>query len=154
MKKRNFPIIAVVTLFLLLTAGIAASGHGWFGGRLDEFDVDAAVNRIASRLDFTESQRVELGEIAADIVEKVKEILGNREERHRELADLIRRETIEHETVDRMATERAAKMQELTDFALPRLIDFHGALTPEQREKIAVYIEERTRNRGWLFRRW
>jgi hypothetical protein len=41
-----------------------------------------------------------------------------------------------------MIDQKMNQMREMADFAVERLIAFHGTLTPEQREKIATRIEE------------
>jgi len=148
MKKRNVVIVTLASLFL--ATGFAACRHGYHRG-FDEFDLEAATNRIAARLDLDDTQKAELKSIAVEITAKVKDMRADRESRHRELADLVREETISRETVDRMITDRMEKMEELAAFATDRLLVFHATLTPEQREKIAVHIEEHATGKGRYF---
>jgi uncharacterized membrane protein len=150
MKKRN---VLIITLLSMLTAtGFVACKHGHHRGGFDEFDIEAGVNRIASRLDLNESQKADLEKITTEIAAKAKEMHGDREAHHKELADLVRQQTISRDTLDRMVADKMEKMQIMADFAADRLIPFHATLTDEQREKIAEHIEETSANRCRFFR--
>jgi Spy/CpxP family protein refolding chaperone len=151
MNKRNLLFITVSSLFLV--TGFTACRHGHHRGGFDEFDIEAATNRIASRLDLDENQKAELKAISTEIAAKAKEMHADRQTRHQELADLVRRDTIGRDEVGRMIDDKLAKMQELAGFAADRLVAFHATLTPEQREKIAAHIEEHTSSRCGFFRR-
>ncbi len=151
MKKRN---VILTTLFsLLIIVGFGACRHGHHRGGFDEFDLEAATNRIASRLDLSESQKTELKEIITDIATRAKEMRADSEARHRELANLVRQDTIAPETVDMMISAKFDQMRDLADNAASRLIAFHATLSPEQREKIAAHIEEHTAADRGFFRR-
>ena len=151
MKKR-YAILTTIFSFLLI-AGVGACRHGHSRGGFDEFDLEAASNRIASRLDLSESQKTELKEIITDIATRAKEMRADRETHHRELANLVRQDTIAPATIDAMVTEKFDQMKDLVDLAAARLISFHASLTPEQREKIAAHIEEHTAADRCFFRR-
>ena len=140
MKKKWIIIIGIVGI--LLTSGVVACHRGCHPGGFDEFDLAAATNRIASRLDLSDSQKAQLERIAGEIMAKAKALHADRDSHCQQLADLIRQDTIDKEEVDGMIDQKMAQMREMADFALERLIVFHGTLTPEQREKIASRIEE------------
>ena len=147
MKKR---MVFISTLFsVLLVSGLAACKHGGHFNGFDEFDRQAAVNRVASRLDLSESQKAELQDIVGEIAARAKALHADRQARHRELADLVRQETVSRETVDRMVGEKFDRMKELADLAADRLIAFHTTLTPEQREKLAAHIEAHAAGHSW-----
>jgi len=151
MKKSTVIIVSTLSV-LFLIGGVAACKHGHRPGGFDEFDLAAATNRIASRLDLTESQKSDLEQIAGEIAEKAKAMHADRENRHQELANLIRQDAIGRDVVDGLIDDKLARVREMADFAAPRLIAFHGTLTPEQREKIAAHIEDRLSNGcrfGW-----
>jgi protein CpxP len=133
-------IVAVLSFFVI--GGLAACKHRHGSCGFDEFDLEAAINRIASRLDLTETQKADLDQKAREVAEKAKFLQADRETRHQELANLIRQESIDQEEVDARINARMEKMKEMADFVSVRLVAFHSTLTPEQREKIAARVEE------------
>jgi protein CpxP len=147
MKKH---IVLITALFsVMLVSGLTACKHGRHFNGFDEFDQQAVVNRVASHLDLSESQKADFQDIVAEFAAKAKAMHADRQAHHRELADLVRQETVARETVDRMVAERFDRMKELADLAADRLIAFHATLTPEQREKLAAHIEAHAADSGW-----
>ena len=140
MKKKS-GIIFITLCALFLIGGVAACKHGHHPGGFDEFDLAAATDRIASRLDLTESQTTDLKQIAREIAEKAKAMHADHEGRHQEVANLIRQDAIGRNAVDGLITDKMERLREMADFAAERLIAFHATLTPEQREMIAAHIE-------------
>jgi len=140
MKKRHMLITSLVSL--LLVSGLAACKHGRHYGGFDEFDQQAVVNRVASKLDLTGSQKTEFQDIVGEFAAKAKALRADRQTRLQELADLVRQETIDPEIVDAKITEKFDRLRELAELAADRLIAFHATLTPEQREKLAAHIED------------
>jgi Spy/CpxP family protein refolding chaperone len=143
MKKTTGAIVITLSA-LFLIGGLTACRRGHHPGGFDEFDLAAATNRIASRLDLTESQKADLEQIAGEIAEKAKAMHEDHDNRYQDLADLVRQDAISRDVVDGMIADKLEKMREMADFVADRLIAFHGTLTPEQREKIAVHIEDRS----------
>ncbi len=143
MKKKTIVIVITLSAFLLI-GGVAACKHGHHPGGFDQFDLAAATERIASRLDLTEPQKADLEQMAGEVAEKAKAMHTEYANRHQELADLIRQDAVRKDVVDGMIAEKMEKMREMADFAADRLIAFHGTLNPEQREKIAAHIENRS----------
>ena len=146
--KKSVIIIAVASL--LFAGGIVACKHGNHPCGFDEFDLDAAVNRIASKLDLTETQKADLDRMALEIAEKAKTMHADHAARHQELADLVRQESIDKATVDQLVTDKIQKATEMAEFVTERLIAFHATLTPEQRETVAARIETHS-SRGCRF---
>jgi Spy/CpxP family protein refolding chaperone len=147
---RTMVIITLSTLIVI--GGVAACRHGHRSGSFDEFDLAAATDRIASRLDMTASQKADLKQMTQEMADEVKAMHAAHENRHQELADLVRQDAIGRDVVDQLIADKLSKMKEMADFAAERLIAFHATLTPEQREMIATRIEKRSSNGcrfGW-----
>lgn len=143
MKKTTVMIVITLSA-LFLIGGVAACKHGHRPGGFDEFDLAAVTNRIASRLDLTESQKTGLEQIAGEIAEKAKGMHADRASLRQEIADLIRQDTVGMDVVDGLIDDKIARVRDMADYAVQRLVAFHGTLTPEQREKIAAHIEDRS----------
>ena len=123
MKKKNKIFVsAFTTLFLI--GGVAACKHGHHFGGFDEFDLKATTDRIASRLDLTDSQKADLERIAGEIAEKAKTLRPDPQGGHRELADLIRQDAIEPDVVDGLIADKLERLQELADYTSERMISF------------------------------
>ncbi len=140
--QRKIIVITGILSVLVLMAGLTACKHGHRHRGFDEFDLAAATDRIAHRLDLTESQKAEFERIAAEIAEKAKAMHADREDRLQDLADLIRQDAVDQDTIDGLIGAKMENMQAMIDFTVSRLIAFHATLTPEQREKIAARIED------------
>jgi protein CpxP len=139
--QTTYRIIIVTLCVLFLVGGVAACKRSHHGG-FDEFDLTAVTDRIASRLDLTDNQSADLKQIAGEVAEKAKALHADHESQHQALADLVRQDAIARDEVDTLIDEKLQKVREMADFAAERMIAFHATLTPEQREKVAVHIEE------------
>ncbi len=146
MKKKTIAI-AITLVGFILVGGVAACKHGHPAGGFDEFDWAAAVNRIASRLDLTASQKADLKVMADEIAEKANAMHAEHEYRRQELADLIREDTIDRDLVDARIAEKIEQMHAMADFVADRIIVFHSTLTPDQRERIATRVENHSSKR-------
>jgi len=146
--KKSMILISTI-LSILLVSGLTACKRGRHFNGFDEFDQQAVVNRVASRLDLSGSQKAELQDIVGEFAARAKALHADRQAHHREMADLVRQETVSRETVDRMVAEKFDRMKELVDLAADRLIAFHATLSPEQREKLAALIEAHAAGRAW-----
>lgn len=151
MNKLTILSITLFSFFLIV--GFGACRHGHHRGGFDQFDVEAVTKRMASRLDLSESQEAELNEIITDMALRAKELRADRETRHRELANLVRQDTISPETIDTMINEKFDQVKDLANLTASRLIAFHAGLSPEQREKIAEHIEAHAAADRHFFRR-
>jgi hypothetical protein len=143
MKKKSLSMVIILSIFIII-GGVAACKHSHHPGGFDAFDLAAATDRIAFRLDLTESQKIDLDQMAREIAEKAKAMHADRADRHQVLADMIRQDEISRDVVDTMIANKVEKLQEMADFTVDRLIVFHGTLTPDQREKIATHMENRS----------
>lgn len=135
-------IITIGVVGILLMGGIAACKQGCHSGGFDQFDLEAVTNRIASRLDLTESQKAQFEQMAGEIMTKAKAMHADRDANHQKLADLVRQDAVDKTVVDALIDQKMVQMRDMADFVVERMIAFHGTLNPEQREKIAMHIEE------------
>jgi Spy/CpxP family protein refolding chaperone len=141
--KTTMTVMMIAILSIITMGGLVSckyGRHGAFG--FDEFDLEAAISRVASRLDLTETQKADLDQKVREIAEKAKSLHTDRETMRQELANLIRQASIDQAVVDELVTGKIENMKEMADFASVRLIEFHSTLTPEQRETIAERIED------------
>lgn len=146
MTRKRIIIISMVSLLLL--GGLAACKHRYHHRGLDQFDIEAMVNRVADKLDLTESQQADLTAIAAELVADAKAMRADRRAHHAQVAAMVRSEQIDRTQVDAMVQAKREKISALIDKATDRLVTFHATLTPEQREILAKHIETRAERGG------
>ena len=128
--------MALVGFFTVLTLFSGCRHHS--RSHKAEFMVDY----ITEALDLDEKQETELNRIKDEIMEKSKQLHANRETMFNEMVNQLRSQEIDQESVRLIIADHRAQMDELIDFALPRLVEFHSTLTPDQREKLISKLEK------------
>ena len=136
MKKKKLLVMALVSFFTVLTLFSGCRHHS--RSHKAEFMVDY----ITETLDLNQSQETELNRIKDEIMEKSRQLHANRETMFNEMVIQLRSEVIDQDRVRVMIADHRAQMDELIDFALPLLVEFHSTLTPDQREKLISKLEK------------
>jgi Spy/CpxP family protein refolding chaperone len=99
------------------------------------------VDYIAETLDLTEPQREQLDGIKEEFMVRAAEMQAQKEAMHAEFMAELRKAEISRENLNSLIARKRANMDELINLAVDRLIEFHKALSPEQREKLVAKIE-------------
>ena len=145
MKKKKLLVLVLVGFFTVLTLFSGCRHHT--RSHKAEFMVDY----ITEALDLNQTQETELNRMKDEIMEKSRQLHANREAMFNEMVSQLRSEEIDQDRVRVIIADHRAQMDELIDFALPRLVDFHRTLTPEQREKLISKLEkfQNKHHRSW-----
>ena len=127
------------TLIILLVLGIAVfSGCRRHGGHhRAEFMIDY----VAETLDLTESQEEHLNQIKDELIDKGRQMHANRDAMHREFIEELKKEEIDQESLRKLVAVKRAQMDEMIDLMIVRLAEFHGTLSPEQKNKLVAKLE-------------
>ena len=127
------------TLIILLVLGLAAfSGCRRHGGHhRAEFMIDY----VAETLDLTESQEEHLNQIKDELIDKGRQMHANRDSMHREFIEELKKEEIDQESLRKLVAVKRAQMDEMIDLLIVRLAEFHGTLSPEQKNKLVAKLE-------------
>ena len=136
MKKKTLLITLVIGLFTTLSLVSGCRHHS--GSHRAEFMVDY----VTESLDLNADQATQLNQIKDEIIGKAREMHASRETMFNEAVTQLRSQAIDADYVKALIAEHRARMDELIDFAVPRLIEFHGTLTPAQREKLVAKLEK------------
>lgn len=132
-KGLTMALVGVFISGALIFSGCRAhSPHG-----KAEFMVDY----IAETLDLNERQRAQLDEIKEEFLAKARQTHAEKQAMHDELMAELRREEIDEQRVKALIAQKREQMAEMMDLAVVQLAEFHRALTPEQREKLAAKLE-------------
>jgi len=150
MKQKLLTGISLVGSLALL--GSFGACHAHFGhGYHHHFDarhIEKIANRIASRLDLDDGQKVRFQALTDKVVARMTEI----HKQHGKLPDAVIAQ-FESDRFDRQALNSALQgheqfMRENREFAVSTLEEFHSILTPQQRAKVVEFIKKRTKKRG------
>ena len=150
MKTRRILIAAAV--FVILALVLAACGHKRFTGFRDaspEKRVEWIKNHITDELNLDTAQKAKLDEIAADLMARRQKMEPERGNGRRELARLVRGETLSRVDLERLVDKKRAHIEEMIDVVMDHAVNFHQMLTPEQRILLAEKIEKHERGRCW-----
>ena len=130
-------------LYFSLIAVLLLSVAGFAGCRRHSPDQKAEfmLDYVSETLDLDESQKTRLGLIKDELLEKGVRMREDKAAMHSELVAQLRSEEIDQDRLKAMVAEHKVKMEELIDLGIVRLAEFHKALTPEQREKLAAKLE-------------
>lgn len=141
--------IAVKILLIAgLVVGVLALGncHRWHhkrGHHLTPKKVEWIAGKIKSKLDLDESQKAKLDEITNEIIARFpKDPRAKRKEMAAYLADQVRQERIDAAAVKAKLAERKKEMESHFDFMVEKVLEFHAILKPEQKEKLAGYLDK------------
>lgn len=150
MKKKRILIGAIV--FFTLALILAACGHSRFAGyhgASPEKRVAWIKQHISDELNLDAAQNEKLDAIAADLMERRKEMKPVREKGRLELAALVRAENIDRNDLEQLVDKKRAHVEEMLDVVMDHAVEFHQMLTPEQRTLLAEKIEKHDRYRCW-----
>jgi protein CpxP len=167
-KGRLLRPITIAMLIGGLAAGIGGNayahgggyghhGRGLMGAPLDPARMDARiermVERLARRVEATPEQRVKLTGIAKSAASELRPLREKvREARQRGMA-LLTAPTVDRAAIEKLRAEQIAAADAASKRMSQALADSAEVLTPEQRQKIAQYLERRKDGRRGEHRR-
>ena len=144
---------------LAILAGIfVGCGHrGYRSGFEDpERRMEWVSSKIADRLDLTADQKAKVEAMLSDLHEKRREGRPWRQAAKQDIVKLVRQEQIGQDDINRLVETYRQRMDKMVAYAGDRVIEFHALLTPAQREKLAIEIENHKHGhwRQCRFKKW
>ena len=135
---RLIPILGLLAIFVLV------SGCSSWHSQPMEKKATKIADRIAKKLDMTESQKAELNQIKDEIVSKIKskENVEKRKELRTSFLEMFRGDALTKEKLTDLYQKKETGDQEMRDFLMDKLVQFHKMLTPEQRAKAADWMDQ------------
>ena len=100
------------------------------------------VDRISQRLSLTPDQQTNLIQIKDGFFSRLKSQQDQRGELGDEFVALIKSDTIDTNKLNDIKLKMKDLNGDLGDYVTRSLVDFHKTLTPEQREKVADWLEK------------
>ena len=110
-----------------------------------------AVDYVAEILDLTPAQQEQLDQYLGEITEKGKELRESRKVVHQEFMTLLKNDTLDEEQLKNLAAKNRSRMDEMASLLIKRVADYYQTLTPEQKEKLILKLENYEK---WSHPRW
>lgn len=133
--KKKAPFIATIVLLSSLSLFAACKPHGPLHGAF-------ALDYLIETLDLNSEQEQQLAGIRDELRAKVEALHEDRKEIRDTLKAQLLADVIDKDIVRRIISDHRAKMDEVIDLAVDRLIAFHSGLNPEQRAKLVSKLDK------------
>jgi Spy/CpxP family protein refolding chaperone len=148
MKRKSF-------IGTLLLAGMTALLFTACYNRSPEARIGWIKDEITERLELNADQQAMLDRIAADMMERGKQMHQGRDEARATLMAELKKERMDRATIEDLVARKRQQMDEMTDYLIDNALAFHETLNPQQREKLAAELEKlQARAEKYHHRRW
>lgn len=137
-RKLRF-IIPVLVLAVILTSvfGIVYAKKKFRDGP-DGF----LMGMVVEKLDLNSDQKAQVEKLRTEIREKMEAKKDNRESMMNEFANEFKKDNMDRNKLKELDQKREQNMQEMKDFMMDKMIEFHNILTPDQRVKAVDVMKE------------
>jgi Spy/CpxP family protein refolding chaperone len=154
MKRKTIIGIGIGVAAVILS--MVGCGHKafWSHGDSPEARAEWVVGKIADRLDLNPQQQEELDGISKAVLARHDDLRASHDRSRQQMLAMVRSDTIDRAELDRLVAERKSDVEALVPFFLDKAVALHALLTPEQREKLAVEIENHHSRRHGCWQRW
>ncbi|MDQ3022313.1 MAG: Spy/CpxP family protein refolding chaperone [Bacteroidota bacterium] len=100
------------------------------------------IGMIVEKLDLSDNQKAQVEKIRDEIKAKRDLRKGIRENLMEDFANEFKKDNMDKSKLRELDQKREQSMQEMKDFMMDKLIEFHNLLTPEQRTKAVETMKE------------
>lgn len=143
--------VAVLGLVTMGAARVHASGRLGPGGaeraRIVRAIMDAKLDIVAEKLELTDGQKVEVQAVRDRLVERFQATRDQRASARERFLSEFKKDDLDRAGLMALAKDGPTG-GELREAVIDAIVDVHRILTPEQRERLAVLIQERCAARG------
>ncbi|MDN2581965.1 Spy/CpxP family protein refolding chaperone [Aquibium sp. ELW1220] len=123
-------------------------GMGRHGGGMH------GIGRVMDEIDATPEQEKKLFAIFDGVRGEMRDTMIDFRSTRGEVLDILGAATIDRDAVEKLRAQRVAAMDAASKTITAALVEAAEVLTPEQRAKLAAFIEERGEGRRGGFGRW
>ncbi|MCB1179340.1 MAG: Spy/CpxP family protein refolding chaperone [Leptospiraceae bacterium] len=137
--KKLFKILGVGTLTLILVNFLNCHR----GGKNFEDRVNYISKKLESHLDLDDSQKPKMEKIKNEIIAKHKELKAKQNpEAKKEFIAMVRSDKMDKDKLKTIHENRKKSKEEMGNFIMDKMVEFHAILKPEQRNKLADKMEK------------
>lgn len=147
MKRTTQVVIAAIGAVVLLS-GFGPGRFGCGGTPEERFDRGAsfAADRLTSKLndlDATHEQHAHAQRLLEQLAADAKPVMLSNRQVHRDFATQFMAEQLDAQTLHALVDARAEAYRALAHRAVDAAAEFHGTLTPAQKEELRAQLQER-----------
>jgi len=131
---------SIITSFvvLLIVSGLLFAGCRHLS---PEDRAEKLTRKIAGELELDENQKNQLIGYKNELMAKGKEMRSRHGDFKNELIKQLKSDKFDQTVINEMISRHRTDMDAMISLFITRLSEFHGTLTPEQKEKIVAKIE-------------
>lgn len=139
-KSRKFKFIIPLIVFAFLFTAVfgIVSAKKKFGDGPEGF----ILGRLTKNLDLNENQKAKLEQIRVQIREKMESKKTDRKSMMDEFANEFKKDNLDKSKLLELSKKREQGKEEMKEFMMDKIIEFHNILTPEQRNKAVENMKE------------
>ena len=141
-------IIATVAALVGLTGILAGCGYHCSRNATPDRKAEYAVKMISRELNLNETQRARLGEIKTQVLAKFRDIKAEKAGMRDEVLAMVKSPALSRDQLGRIADKHEEGMRRLKPFIIDRIVEFHGMLNQEQKNKLAELMEKFHKRHG------
>ncbi len=141
-----------IALGLILVLVIGGTSYFYFKYKYSSPEERATwiVDKLGSRLDLSEDQKIKVNKIKDDILIHREKYKGDRKEVISELIAQIESDKVDQDKLNKLLDDKLNKIKESKSFVVTKLAEFHAILTPDQRIKLVEKLKRiKDRNRRY-----
>ena len=130
----------LVGILILATAGaiVYARAKSFVPGLI----LDGMKAHMAETLDLTPEQQERVEAIFDEIKAEIPDMHGHHQGIHDEFTRQFANDTFDEEAIKLVLEKKLVELKGISDFMIAKVSEFHGILTPEQREKFLENMRE------------
>lgn len=137
--------ILLSTLILAVSLPLAADDYDGFGrgkkGPHDFKEKGFGIHMLKGKLDLTDEQVDLLNNIKDEVDTKRIEKRPEKREMHKFMTEQILSDELDIKAITKKFDEKKNEMEEIKEYMIEKMAEFHKTLTTEQKEKIVEHME-------------
>jgi len=138
-KSKVILSIVIVIFTVIAIKGIAVGRHFH---KFADGPHGFIIEKISENLNLTPDQKAQVERISGQIKEKMDLKKQTREGMLDEFANEFKKDNIDRNKLKELSGKKDQEMEEMKQFMMDKIIEFHDILTPEQRDKAMVSMKE------------
>jgi len=138
-KSRVILTVVIVIFAIIAIKGIALARHFH---RFADGPHGFIIEKISENLNLTPEQKAHVEKISDQIKQKMEAKKSTRENMLDEFANEFKKDNMDRNKLKELSVKKDQEKQEMKDFMMDKIIEFHDLLTPDQRNKAVETMKE------------